>query len=212
MDTVIIDYGAGNLSSIKHKLGKLGIDSLISSSRKDIESANYLIICGVGHFARAMENLQKHNLIEIINDKVINKRIPILGICLGMQLFAKKSNEGEAQGFGWLDAEVELLSFDNPDIKVPHIGWNELDYKKESYLFNNVNKDLRYYFIHSYHFICKHKKNILATSKYGGIDIISVVQKDNICGTQFHPEKSHKKGMKLIENFFKNYNNKININ
>ena len=205
MNLSIIDYGAGNLLSVKHKLKKNGIDAQITSSLDDVEKSDYIIICGVGHFANAMSNLRKNNLVEVLNEKIINQKTPILGICLGMQLFSNSSEEGSASGFGWIDAEVNLLKFPSTKHKVPHIGWKKIYQIKESSLLNNLNKDLRYYFIHSYHVVCNDKNDILSTSHYGGIDLVSSIQKNNILGTQFHPEKSHLSGMKLIEKFFEHY-------
>ena len=202
MKTIIIDYGAGNLHSIKHKLGKIGIDAKISSSASDVKEANFLIICGVGHFAKAMENLRQSDLIDLLNNKVIQDKTPILGICLGMQMFTKNSEEGNANGFGWLDAETRLFRFNKDNQKVPHIGWSTINPVKKSQIFEGVEPEQEFYFVHSYHVICNNTEDILTTSTYGDINFVSSINKHHIFGTQFHPEKSHRKGMELIANFY----------
>lgn len=197
---VIIDYGIGNLRSVLHKVKKLGIDSIISSNNEDILGADKLILPGVGSFAVGIENLKNFKLIDILNKKVLNEKTPILGICLGMQLFTKKSEEGNAEGLGWIDAETKRFNFTNKNLKIPHVGWNSIFLKKKSILFNDIQPDTYFYFTHSYHVCCKNEKDILCTTNYG-YDFVSAINKDNIYGTQFHPEKSHKIGMKIIQNF-----------
>ena len=203
MKSVIIDYGAGNIHSIQHKLSKIGVNATISSSAMDIKDATFLVICGVGHFAKAMENLNQNDLFDVLNNKVMQDKTPILGICLGMQLFTQYSEEGNANGFGWLDAETQLFHFDKGNQKVPHIGWKTLNPVKNSPIIAGVELKQRFYFIHSYHVVCNNTEDILTTTHYNGIDFTSTVWKDNIFGTQFHPEKSHRRGMNLIENFFR---------
>ncbi len=197
---VIIDYGMGNLCSVLHKVKKLGIDSIISSNNKDILGADKLILPGVGSFAVGIENLKNYKLIDILNKKVLNEKTPILGICLGMQLFTKKSEEGNAEGLGWIDAETKRFNFTNQNLKIPHVGWNSIIIKKKNILFNDIKPDTYFYFTHSYHVYCKNEKDILCTTNYG-YEFVSAINKDNIYGTQFHPEKSHKIGMKIIQNF-----------
>jgi len=201
---IIIDYGMGNLGSLANMLKKIQIPVKISSEIADIESAEKLILPGVGSFDHGMQKLHKQNLIEILNKKVMKDRIPILGICLGMQLFTKTSQEGNQKGLGWLDAKTVKFTFNkDSSLKIPHMGWETLTVKKSHFLFNNVKTDAMYYFVHSFHLICNQETDIISTSHYG-YDFVSSISKDNIIGVQFHPEKSHKYGMKLLENYIRN--------
>ena len=160
MKSVIIDYGSGNLHSIRHKLIKVGIDACISNKKDDVKKADVIIISGVGHFSRAMENMRQNNLIDILNNKVLIDKTPVLGICLGMQLFTKFSEEGDVNGFGWLDANTCLFKFSKNIYKIPHIGWNLIKHKKISTLLNNIDSKQRFYFVHSYHVSCNNKDDI----------------------------------------------------
>ena len=201
---IIIDYGMGNLGSLANMLKKIQIPVKISSEIADIESAEKLILPGVGSFDHGMQNLDNLNLIEILNKKIVKDRIPILGICLGMQLFTKISEEGNRMGLAWLDAETVKFSLNKESsLKIPHMGWETLTVKKSHFLFDDVKTDAMYYFVHSFHLICNQETDILSTSHYG-YDFVSSISKDNIIGVQFHPEKSHKYGMKLLENFTRN--------
>jgi len=202
---VIIDYGMGNLRSVLHKVKKIDENVIISSDLKEIAKATKLIIPGVGHFSKAMKNLKEMKLIPVLNNLVIKKKIPILGICLGIQLFTKHSEEGDVDGLGWIDAETKRFNFrgNSAKLKIPHIGWNTINIKKDTFLFNNMSKEMYYYFVHSYHVSCNNLEPILATTKYG-YEFVSAIQKDNIYGTQFHPEKSHRIGMQIIKNFLEN--------
>ena len=197
---VIIDYGMGNLRSVLHKVKKLNIKSIISSNNEDILSADKLILPGVGSFAVGIENLKNYKLIDILNQKILNEKTPILGICLGMQLFTKKSEEGNVEGLGWINGETKRFTFENKDLKIPHVGWNSISLKKKSMLFNDIKTDTYFYFTHSFHVCCKDEEDVLAMTNYG-YDFVSAINRDNIYGTQFHPEKSHKIGMKIIQNF-----------
>lgn len=197
---VIIDYGVGNLRSVQHKVTKLEIDSFICSDPEEISKADKIILPGVGSFAIGIDNLQKKGFVEVLNKKVLEEKIPILGICLGMQLLTKKSEEGNVNGLGWIDAETKKFSFKEKNLRIPHVGWNSIDIKKDNILFKDIPQDTYFYFTHSYHVCCKDKKDILTTTNYG-YDFVSSIQKDNIYGVQFHPEKSHKIGMKIIKNF-----------
>lgn len=200
MKIVIIDYGLGNLGSIKNMLKKIGVEGIVSSNVEDIQKAEKLILPGVGSFDQGMRNLRASGFLPLLEDKVINKKTPILGICLGMQLFARKSEEGSATGLGWIDAEVVRFRVDDKDRKIPHMGWNLIKIEKEDDLFTEMYQEPRFYFVHSYHLVCKSEKEILAKT-FHGYEFPSVVRKGNICGVQFHPEKSHKFGMKLLGNF-----------
>lgn len=203
---VIIDYGIGNLGSIANMLRKIGVENSISSNKSEIEKADKLILPGVGSFDTGMRNLSDLKLIEPLNIKVIGQKTPILGICLGMQLFTKKSQEGIMPGLGWIDAETVKFRFiegANP-LRIPHMGWNHIKPEKENVLLNGLTGESRYYFVHSYHVICNHDEDVLATTSYG-YDFVSVVRKENIVGVQFHPEKSHKFGINFLTNFIKSF-------
>ncbi|MEW6608430.1 MAG: imidazole glycerol phosphate synthase subunit HisH [bacterium] len=197
---VIIDYSMGNSGSILNMLKKIGANAISSSKMPDIEKADKLILPGVGAFDNGMTNLNKSGLIPILNEIIFNKKIPILGICLGMQLLAKRSEEGTLSGLGWLDAEVVRFKFDTScNLKIPHMGWDTVELVKENCMFKGLEQS-RFYFVHSYHVVCHNRLDILAETCYG-YNFVSAVQKDNIIGVQFHPEKSHKFGMTLLRNF-----------
>lgn len=200
---VIIDYGMGNVGSIENMLKKNGVKATVSSEITDIENADKLILPGVGAFDNAVKNLNQLNLIPVLSEKVLDEKIPVLGICLGFQLLAKKSEEGTLEGLKWLDAEVVKFNFDESDtgLKIPHMGWNTVDIQKKSPLFHEMYEEPRFYFVHSYHFVCNNE-DVLTTTFYG-YKFVSSCEKDNIIGVQFHPEKSHRFGMKLLKNFVK---------
>lgn len=205
---VILNYNIGNLTSIKNMLKKGGIsDVLISDNISDIEKADKLILPGVGHFDYGMNQLKSMPFFEILNELVLEKQKPILGICLGAQLLGKSSEEGVESGLGWINAKT--VKFDtsriNGTLKIPHMGWSDVCIKKDSPIFDGMEKmDSRFYFVHSYHLICADQSDILVTANHG-YEFTAGVEKDNIIGVQFHPEKSHKFGMKLLNNFAKNY-------
>lgn len=198
---VIVDYGMGNLRSIKKTLDRLEVASIISSDKNEIAAAEKLILPGVGHFANGMKNLHELDLFDILNKKVTLEKTPILGICLGMQLFCKKSEEGDVEGFGWIDAEtIRFNVSDTNKFKVPHIGWNTLKVANESPLFSDVSEDNSFYFVHSYHVVCNDNKDVSTMTEFD-YEFVSAIQNENIYGTQFHPEKSHKRGMQILRNF-----------
>jgi glutamine amidotransferase len=204
---IIVDYGMGNLGSVKNMIKKIGEDCLISSKQVDISNATKLLLPGVGSFDNAMKNLEELGLIEIIRNKVRKDKTPILGICLGMQLLTNKSEEGSLKGLGFIDAEVKKFNFKGMDtnLPIPHIGWNKTKLQKESLLYkDNDNKNRRFYFVHSYAVVCNNRSDILTTTEYG-YDFVSSFEKENIIGCQFHPEKSHTYGMKLLKSFVENY-------
>ncbi len=198
---VVIDLGIGNIGSIVNMLRKNGCGAVVSSSAQEIERAGKLILPGVGAFDNAMKALDEKGLIPVLNKAVLEDKKIVLGICLGMQLFASKSEEGMLPGLGWLDGEV--IRFRSADsLKIPHMGWNTIEVVKRSPLLSDMFAEPRFYFVHSYHFVCNDQRDVLAKTGYG-YDFVSAVQKDNIMGVQFHPEKSHKFGLKLFNNFVK---------
>jgi glutamine amidotransferase len=198
---VIVDYGLGNLHSVLHKIQKITPDVKLSSKPDDIEHADKLILPGVGQYASGMKNLAEYGLIGPLNKKVLKDGTPILGVCLGMQLFTDYGEEGGADGLGWIAGRTIRLKPEG--LPVPHVGWNTIKIKKETKLFNGLPQDYRYYFTHSYHVVCQDHADILTTTKYGQ-EFTSAIQKNNVYGTQFHPEKSHTTGVTLIKNFIYN--------
>lgn len=198
---VIVDYGTGNLNSVKKSLDRMRVSSIISSDPKDIINSEKIILPGVGHFGKAMSNLKELNLLDALHEAVLVKQKPILGICLGMELMAKESEEGNAEGLGWLDAEVIKFSVsDKIKYKTPYIGWNHIYIKKNSLLMNNISELSEFYFVHSYHLKIKNQSDILNETQYDHF-FPSAIEKDNIFGVQYHPEKSHDAGAQLLKNF-----------
>jgi imidazole glycerol-phosphate synthase subunit HisH len=201
---VILDYGIVNSKSILNMIKKCGKSAIISSSKKDLERASAVIIPGIGSYDKAMQKLNQLDLMESLNHLALVDKVPILGICLGMQLFFESSEEGVEKGFGWLKGKVKKFNFSNSadsDLKVPHMGWNSISYKDCSHFSNTQYREERYYFVHSYYVECKDKENILAICTYGSEFTCSVF-KDNIFGVQFHPEKSHSFGISFFKRFF----------
>ena len=197
---VIINYGASNLRSIVNKIERIGVKTIVTARPQVITKAEKIILPGVGHFAMGMESLKKTHLIPVLNKKVIDEKVPILGICLGLQFFSLWGEEGNVRGLGWIKAKTKKFNFPNNNLKIPHMGWNTLKIKRKSLLFNGIQRDARFYFVHSYHVCCQDDEDILATTNYG-YDFVSAIQHENIYGTQFHPEKSHQDGMQIIRNF-----------
>ena len=198
----IINFGMGNLNSIKNKLHHHKIEAIITSEKHEIESADKLILPGVGNFKKGMNNLNNLNLTELLNHLVITYKKPIFGICLGMQLFANHSEEGNTKGLGLIDGDVKKFSFSKSDeFKIPHIGWNRASFIKEHSILEGINKDQYFYFTHSYHLDCQ-EDIVLAKTNYG-YEFPSAILKDNILGVQFHPEKSHVEGFRMLINFCK---------
>lgn len=203
---VVIDYGMGNVKSITNMLRKVGVDSQITSDPSEIKQAQKIIIPGVGAFDTGIMNLKKTGLLSVLDEKIIKEGVPVLGICLGMQLFAKTSEEGRLPGLGWVNAKVMRFNFSSmkQTLKVPHMGWNTVLPVKENFIFKDVAQPMRFYFVHSYHFVCSDQTDVLGSTLYG-YDFPSVIKYKNIIGVQFHPEKSHKYGMQLIKNFVELY-------
>ncbi|WKZ19219.1 MAG: imidazole glycerol phosphate synthase subunit HisH [Candidatus Jettenia sp. CY-1] len=199
---VLINYGMGNNGSILNMLKKIGIDAIISSHVDDIKKAHKLILPGVGAFDNGMKNLNNLDLTPILHEKVMRDKTPILGICLGMQLLTQKSEEGSLPGLGWIDAQT--IKFNHSELKIPHMGWNTITVYKQSALFREIYQEPKFYFVHSYHVMCSNENDILTKTFYG-YEFVSSIQQENIIGVQFHPEKSHKYGMKLLKNFVENF-------
>ena len=198
---VIVDYGMGNLNSVQKKLKRLNILAIISSDPRVIESSDKIILPGVGHFKKAMANLKKHELSDVLNEQVLVKQKPILGICLGMQLMGNYSEEGEVNGLGWIDAAVKRFQVHNKlRYKVPHMGWNQILMKKESSLMRSIPDFSEFYFVHAYQMENKDEKDILSQTEYENT-FTSAIEKENIFGVQYHPEKSHDIGDFIFKNF-----------
>ena len=199
---VVIDYGFGNTGSVVNMIKKIGAEAIASSEPLVLEKADKLILPGVGKFDHAMNQLKALDLIDPLNHLVLETHKPILGICLGIQMFTKKSEEGILPGLGWIDGESVRFNFTGhgKDFKVPHMGWNSITPARNNEIFPQIDNDLRYYFVHSYHVVCNNRQDILATTPYG-YDFVSAIQKDNIWGVQFHPEKSHRYGMEFLKAF-----------
>ena len=202
----IIDYKTGNLASIANMLKKIGSPSVITSSAAEIARASKLILPGVGAFDTGMRNLIALGLLDVLNRKVLEDRVPILGICLGMQLFVGGSEEGELPGLGWVEGSVVKFKpeLSEKKLKVPHMSWNHTALRKESRLFDEMYDEPRFYFVHSFHVQLNREEDILAETGYG-YRFTSALERSNIGGVQFHPEKSHKFGMKLLKNFAEKY-------
>ncbi len=197
---LIIDYDLGNIMSLAGAIYKLGYDPIVSSNIEDIKRADKIILPGVGAFGQGMKNLQAKGIIKVLKDEVMEKKKPILGICLGAQLLCKSSEEyGHHLGLGFIDAQVIKLNI-SEDMRLPHVGWNELIQIKDNVLFNNIPQKTLFYFVHSYHIHFNCDKYVTGISKYG-IEFTASYCFDNIYGTQFHPEKSQYYGLELIKNF-----------
>lgn len=198
---VIIDYQVGNLSSIANMLKKVGQKSIISGDINEIKSADKLILPGVGSFDYGMNKLNESGITAVLNEKALNDKIPFLGICLGAQLLTQSSEEGVLAGLGWFKAKTIKFDFSNlqTKLKIPHMGWTEVQAPKPCPLMENL-VDSRFYFVHSFHFTTPDESEIMLQSEFG-YPFVSALWKENIYAVQFHPEKSHKFGMQLMRNF-----------
>jgi glutamine amidotransferase len=203
----VVDYQMGNLASIVNMLKRAGFEAQLSSRREDILAADKLVLPGVGAFDTGMTNLADLGLIEPLEQKVLGDRTPVLGICLGMQLLLQGSAEGERPGLGWIRGRCVRFDFGaagGPQrLKVPHMGWNEVRPCRRDSLFATMTDDAGYYFVHSYHARCEDPEDVLGTTTHG-YEFVSALQRGNIAGTQFHPEKSHRHGMRLLAEFARN--------
>ncbi|MGX5820033.1 imidazole glycerol phosphate synthase subunit HisH [Chitinophaga lutea] len=201
MSIVIVDYGMGNVGSIKNMLKRIGVESVVSGDVESIMSAGKLIIPGVGAFDHGMRLLADSGLLPILNERVLEKKVPVLGICLGMQLMGSASEEGAAAGLGWIPATSRRFVVPpESGLKVPHMGWNHIRPGQDSPLFKGLDNQSRFYFVHSYQVVCERAEDVAATASYGN-EFCCSFARGNIFGVQFHPEKSHKFGMLLFQNF-----------
>ena len=197
----IIDYGMGNLGSISNMFKRIGVESEVTSDREKIAAAKKILLPGVGAFDAAMERINEGGFREILDRKALLEKVPVFGICLGMQLLTNSSEEGKIPGLGWIPAKTARFAFSqDTKLKVPHMGWNRVNEKNPSLLINDLPPEPRFYFVHSYYVMAEDEKHVLTTTTHG-VEFNSIIQKENIFGAQFHPEKSHKFGMKLLENF-----------
>lgn len=198
---VIIDYNMGNLFSVSKKLQKIGVDSIVTSSQSEIETADKIILPGVGHFGRAIQHINNLGIKDILDYKVLENKTPVLGICLGMQLMCQSSEEGNCGGLAWIDATVNKFSVnDSLHYKIPHTGWNRIKIKKESPLMKEISQNEEFYFVHSYYVKCNNQSDIMNSTNHES-EFTSAFQKENIFGVQYHPEKSFDQGEVLFQNF-----------
>lgn len=197
----VVDYGVGNIGAILNMLDYLGIEAQASGDSDVLERADRLILPGVGSFDKAMSTLRTRQLIEPLNRAVLERKVPVMGVCLGMQLLARRSEEGSEAGLGWINADVHRITLTvGSPLKVPHIGWMEVLPTRHSTLFDPDVASERFYFDHSYHLLCDRQDDVSAVMDYGS-PLCCAVQAGNVCGVQFHPEKSHRFGMRLLRAF-----------
>ena len=203
MATAIVDYGMGNVRSLMNAFEFCGENAAVTDDLREMAKADRLVLPGVGAFGDAMAAIRAKGLQDPLTKFALEDRKPILGVCLGMQLFAKRSLEhGETEGLGWLDAEILPLKVAPPH-KVPHVGWNDCDWEEGDWLFSGIPaKQSNFYFVHSYHMVCADRADRIATCDHGGT-VTAAVRRDNLVATQFHPEKSQDNGIQLIENWLR---------
>ena len=200
---LIVDYGVGNIHSVLNAISYLGYDVKISSKDSEIKKADYIILPGVGAFDEAMKNLKKSSLDQTLHECALVLNKPILGICVGMQMFASESEEnGLHEGLNWIPGTIKKLSLP-PEYNVPHVGWNDIHFKNPEVLFSRLNNNCNFYFDHSYHFVCD--DNYIDSYCEYGVKIASSVNYKNIFGVQFHPEKSQINGLRLFKGFFNHF-------
>ncbi|MEO6731749.1 MAG: imidazole glycerol phosphate synthase subunit HisH [Ferruginibacter sp.] len=198
----LIDYGVGNIRAFTNIYKKLGIPVKIAQSIDDLTDITKLILPGVGAFDHAMKQLNQSGMRKRLDELVIESKVPVVGICVGMQMLAHASDEGKFPGLGWLDASVKKFDGDKISYSthLPHMGWNDVKHVKENDILKGLEKDAKFYFLHSYYFHCNNSSDIIATTDYG-IEFSCAVNRNNIYGVQFHPEKSHEFGIRLLKNF-----------
>jgi len=201
----VLDYGVGNLTSIKNMLRKAGVEALITGDSTDVSGATSIILPGMGHFDNCMIRFNESGLRPLVENLVHEKKIPVLGICVGLQMFMESSEEGKQPGLGWIKGRT--IRFNEARMqeqqKIPNMGWQEINASKPSKLLEQLDRS-RFYFAHSYHVQPEINEDVLLTCHYG-YDFVAAIERDNIVGVQFHPEKSHRFGMQLLKNFSLNY-------
>jgi len=200
---VVIDYALGNPTSIVNMFKRIGTRALISHDPADIANAEKLVLPGVGHFKKGMDNLAASGILPVLSEEVSVKKKPILGICLGAQLMTSHSEEGDVDGLGWIDATTVKFQNDRLGrLKVPHMGWADVHFTRSNPLWEGIGDDARFYHVHSYHFQMRNASDVIATAAYG-YEFATAFNNGNVFGTQFHPEKSHHYGMRVLQNFSK---------
>lgn len=202
----VLDYGMGNSAAVLNMVRIAGAQAYVCSSPNDLEEASAILLPGVGAFDNGMDKLKNSGFLDVLEKKVIQEKKPFLGICLGMQLLFKKSEEGRLEGLGWLDGDVTKFDFADLALsrpfKVPHMGWNLVMPNNFDCLYAGLEEEARFYFVHSYHVNCENPLDVLAISRYG-YEFTCSVHRENIWGAQFHPEKSHQFGIRFFKNFLK---------
>jgi glutamine amidotransferase len=197
----IVDYGMGNLLSVRNAVEALGADAVIAKDPRAIRNAERIILPGVGAFGDCMRNLRASGLVEALEERVLDDKVPFLGICLGMQAMAGRGHEGGVhEGLEWIDGEVVRIETTDAKLRVPHVGWNEVTARDGSVLFAGIPRLPAFYFVHSYHMRPADASVIEATCDHGG-QMVAAIRKDNLFATQFHPEKSQDHGLRLLDNF-----------
>ncbi|MFZ2155538.1 MAG: imidazole glycerol phosphate synthase subunit HisH [Bradyrhizobium sp.] len=198
----IVDYGLGNIAAFASVYNRANIKVAVARTAGDLKGASKLILPGVGHFDHAMRLLQESGMRGALDDMVLGDKVPVIGVCVGMQILARSSEEGNLPGLGWIDGEVRAFKSTEAtrNMPVPHMGWNDVRPLSQSRLFDALHDNARFYFLHSYYMNCDRQEDALATCNYGA-DFVCAVQSSNIYGVQFHPEKSHSFGNRLLRNF-----------
>lgn len=198
----ILDYGSGNINAIKNIYERLNIPFEFATTKNQIMKADHILLPGVGAFDETVSTLHEKGFAQVLNKKVLEEKVPILGICVGMQMLADRSEEGTLNGLGWIHGQVKKfdknLIIDKP--KIPHLGWNSIEITRDCPLFKEIDPEIGFYFVHSYYFDCEDEANAICKTQYGKV-FHSAVNRDNIYGVQFHPEKSHDNGIQLLKNF-----------
>jgi imidazole glycerol-phosphate synthase subunit HisH len=198
----IVDYGLGNVSAFSNVFKRLGLPSHTATKAQDLAEATRIILPGVGAFDHAMELLEASGMRPALEERVLTQRVPVIGICVGMQILADSSEEGTRPGLGWVPGRVRSFAntVSTSTLALPHMGWNDVKPSYATAVFKGLETDSRFYFLHSYFFECTHTEHRAASTAYG-LEFASAVQRDNVCGVQFHPEKSHHWGENLLANF-----------